>query len=320
MVSVFRRALSSWVLKLGLLSVVGLGAVFYFVLGLGPKSIITQQLLQRQQVMARAEASNITSFFQIFGDAVVVLAQLSSMKSQNVTTQQDMDVFVERWRDDNLIGGVALTDKNGVVRFNSNLFQTSDVGVTLADRDYFLWAKNQSKEGEYFIGQPVINRLEATEGQLIVPVAAPVYQQGVFAGTVVASVKLKPLTELYLQMMKVSGETEVYVIGDHGGLLYSSPAPDVVGSSIFELFPELKNILNPTKEDKLHAAQRLIAYSPIQLGSQNWSLIMASPIQYTVGLTAPVYLRLVAVLLLAFLTGLLLGIVVTRSKQIQKVL
>lgn len=308
--------------------IVGLGAAFYLVLGRGAKSTVTQQLLRRQQTIARAEASNITSFFQVFGDSMAVLAQLSSMERRGPETVQDMDAFVEQWRDSDLVGGVVLTDRNGVVRFNSNVLGTRDVGASLADRDYFVWAENQLGEGEYFIGQPVVSRLGASKGQTIVVVAAPVYQNGIFAGVVAASVKLQPLTERYLGLMKVSDATDVYLINEHGDLLYSSSASDAMGSNLFEHLQGLKNTLNTTEEGKLQVSyldpksgkpeEHLIAYSPITLGSQNWLIIMASPIQDITDLTAPIYIRIAAMLLLVSLTVLLFGVIVSRDNQIQK--
>src|SRR3989344_3032300 len=92
---------------------------------------------------------------------------------------------------------------------------------------------------EYLRGEPVSSRLGATKGQLIVPVAGAVYDgESGFVGALTASVKLKPLTERYLALMKVSDETDVYLTNQRGELLYSTSAADAVGSSVFELLPE----------------------------------------------------------------------------------
>lgn len=82
-----------------------------------------------------------------------------------------MDAFVEQWGKSGVIGGVVLTDRAGVVRFNSNVTGISDTGESLADRDYFSLAKSQKGPGEYFVGQPVVSRLGATKGKVIIPVA-----------------------------------------------------------------------------------------------------------------------------------------------------
>lgn len=321
----FRPALSIKLWFLELLLVAGLGAVFYLVLFRGAESTTTQHLLNRRQIIARAETANVTSFFEVFGGSIAVLAQLSSMERRDAKTVQDLDIFVEQWRDSKLVGGVTLTDKNGLVQLNSNVLGTSDVGTSLADRDYFLWAKNSSEEGEYFVGQPVTSRLGATKGQLIAPVAAPLYQKGVFAGAAVASVKLQPLTQRYLELMKVSDRTEAYLIDNRGKLLYS-PVPDAVGLDVSELLgTDIKNSLDTAQEGRLQASyldsksgkpeDHLIAYSPIFLRGQSWLLIMSSPASQVADATAPIQILQTAILILVSLTILLFGIIVVRENE-----
>ena len=316
----FWRKLPVRIWLLGLVLVVGLGVAFYLVLVRMGKTTITQQALKREQTVARAEASNISSFFQVFGESIAVFAQLSSMKNRDARTLQDMNVFVDQWRDSNLIGGVVLTDRQGTVQLNANVLGSSDVGASLADRDYFVWAENQPGDREYFVGQPVISRLGATKGQMIVPVAAAVYQKGVFVGALVASVKLRPLTERYLTLMKVSDGTEVYLTDDQGELVYSNSAPDTVGSNIVQLLPELKNRFNTIEEGKLQTAGRLVVYIPILLEGQNWFVVMATPNQDVIDLTAPINVRVMIMLLLVSLSMLILGLVIARDNQIQKIL
>jgi len=305
---------------------VGLGLAYYSVLGLGAKESVTQQFLHRKQTLARAEAGNLVSYFQSFGNSVATLSQLSSINRRDTTTIQDMDTFVEQRRDGGKVGGVVLTDKFGVVQFNSNVIGTRDLGMSLADRDYFVWAKSEPEE-RYFIGQPVVSRVGASKGEVIAPVAAPVYERGVFAGVVVASVRLKPLTERYLGLLKISDTTDVHLIDNEGDLLYNGSKPELAGSNIFELSQDelftdsrmldnlIKNILNKTEEGNLQIDGYLVAYSPVALGSQKWMLVMTSPSQRISELTKPIYIRQTSVLLLTFLTTLLFGIVAASGSK-----
>jgi len=305
--------------RFGLLLIVGLGLAFYLFLGRGAKSSVTQLVLERQQTLTRAQASSVTSFFQVFGDSLAVLAQVNGMKRQDAITVQNMDAFVAQWEDSGLVGGIVFTDSLGVVKFNSNVLGTRDLGISLTDRDYFVWAKGQSGEGEYFIGQPVVSRLGASEGQMIVPVASPVFQENVFLGVVVASVKLQPLTERFLGLLKVSGQTDVYLVNERGELLYSNSAPELVGTFFFELLPEFKKAPNTSKEGYLETKDNVLAYAPVSLDSQNWLLVMASPRQQEIdNITTPFYIRQAAVLILAYLSVFLFGIIVTRENQGQE--
>ena len=307
---------------MGLLAIVVLGATFYLVLGRGVESSVTRQLLDRQQTIARAEASNIISYFETFGNSVAVLAQLDSIERRDASTVRDMDTFVEQRRESGLIRGVILTDKQGVVRFNSNVLGTRDLGETLADRDYFIWAKDQTGKGKYFISRPVVSRLGATKGQTIVVVASPVYQNGKFAGVVAASVKLAPLAERFFGLMKISEQTEVYLLDGQGDLLYSHSAPDTIGSKFAELFPgnqtlseEIEKALSATEEGQLQTKTHLVAYSPIILGTQSWLLIISSPAKEAVALATPFYVRLLALLILTSFTILLFGVIAIRKNQ-----
>jgi len=320
--------LSGRIWLFGLLLIVGLGAAFLVILSWRVKPAVTNQFLNQQQMVTRAEASNLEAFFETFGNSVAVLAKLGSMESWGENTQSDLDAFVTQWSNSGLVAGVALTDSRGIVRFISNVLGTQDVGVSLADRDYFDWAKNWSDEGEYLVGTSIVSRMGGTKGQVIIPVVSPVFQNGVFVGAVVTSAKLKPLTEHYLELMKISDATEVYLIGVQGDLLYDSKTPDKVGVKVFEAGEEpflgnqtvsdsLKDALNTTKEGSLARDGRLISYSPVPLGNRNWLLVTASPDQQMVDTTTPFYVRQAAMFLLFSLSILFYGAIVTRESQIR---
>lgn len=288
----------------GFLLLVVLGTVFYFILGQGMERIATQQFLKREQTLVRAQVSNLTSFFQTFGDSIAVLAQLKTVTNPG-SAIWEIDTFVKQWRDSGLIGGIILTNKNGTVQFNSSVSGIKDTGVSMADRDYFLWAKDRSRVGEYFAGQPVVSRAGDTKGQVIVPVASPVFRGKVFAGLVVASVKFQPLVKQYFEMMKISDTTEVFLINNDGRVLYSSSGRD--------LEPEHKKQLDINREGVLVSKERLVAYSPILLGNQNWLFVLAVPAKEANGVSASIYIRLSVMIVLIFLTFLLHGVVVTRE-------
>ena len=314
------KVLPAWALWFGLISIVMLAAAFYLVLGRGVEASITRQLLKREQTIARAEVGNIILFFQRFGNSVAVLAQLSSIERRDASTVADMDIFVEQRRDSGLVGGVVLTDRDGVVQFNSNVLGTRDLGKSLADRDFFIWAKDKAKKGEYFINKPVISRLGGSEDQPVVLVASPVYQNGVFAGVVAASVKLAPLAEQFFGFMKVSDLTKAYLVDGRGDLLYSNSVPDGIGLNISELFSgeqtfsdRIKTALSASEEGQFQTKTHLAAYSPISLGAQTWLLIISSPVQEVVDLATPFYVRQAAMLILTSFTILLFGVVATKE-------
>ena len=311
----------------GFLIMFGLSLFFYAVLGWGAKHSITQQVLKREQTLVRAQAGNITSFFQIFGESIAIFSHLSSLNERNEETIQDMDAFMDKWGDRGLVAGIVLTDSDGVVRFNSNVSGTRDLGASLADRGYFAWAQDSTSRETYIIGEPVVSKLGASKGQVIVPVVSPIYLDESFSGVVAASVILKPLTERNLDLLRVSDETNVYLVDQSGNILYNSSTPSFLGANIFNDFEDnlftrsqalddlVRNIFSKTEAGKLRIQDQLVAFSPVVLSNQKWLLVTASPSREVNDVLNPIYLRQTSVLVVTFLTFMLFGIIAARSKS-----
>lgn len=291
----------------GLIAIAGLVGAGYLILSHGVRSVITQELINREKIIARADAGNIVSFFETIGSSVALRAQMRSMERVDSTTSEDLDAFVDQWRESGLVAGIVLTDNRGVVILNSSIGGTADVGESLADRDYFVWAKNQKGEGEYFIGAPVISRLGASEGQTIVTVASPVFTGNVFRGVVSVAVELLPLTQRNLELLRISDRTEVYLVDQSGNTLYSSSGSRTLSTNLI-------NIITTSQEGQLQKEGRLIAYSPVALGSQKWVLVVASPLEEVVSRSMPLHIRQVVILILVSVTTLLFGIIFSRSR------
>lgn len=307
---------------LGAFSIVVLVAAFNLFLGREAESTVSEQLLVRNQTLTRAQASNIISYFQTFGNSVAVLAQLTSIDRRDASTVRDIDTFVEQQRANGFIGGVILTDRNGVVRFNSNVLGTRDVGNSVADRDYFIWLRDKGKEGEYYVSEPIVSRLGATRDETIIVVASPVYQNGVFTGVIASSVKLAPLLERFFGLMKISDQARVHVVDGHGELLYSNSNPDAFGTNISEYFSDdqilrdrIEYALSASEGGQLKTETDLTAYSLINLETQNWLVIIFTPGEEVSDLVTPFYVRQTAVLILTSFTILLFGMMVIRRNK-----
>lgn len=308
----FLKLASNKKILIGLILIMAIGGAFYYLLARNAEKTVKQALLQRQQLLVRAESSNIASFFQVFGDSLAILAQLPSIEKIDINTAKDLDVFVEQWRESTIVSGIALTDEEGVVKFNSNVDGTSDTGVSLSDRDYFLWAKGEPHESEYFVGKPVISRLGASKGGLIVPVASAIYRNNEFKGALVASVKLNSLTDHYLELIKTSDITEVYLIGQTGEILYGNERTSLLATD--QLFSShLKKILSEKADGKFETEEHLLAYSNIRLSKQDWLLVMATPVTEISNFTAPIFIRLGVMIVLVLVTIFLYGYINSNS-------
>ena len=285
----------------GLLAIVGLFVGFYVALNQVRNSSVKQRFTDRQTLIARAQASNLTTFFDDFGNSVKVLAQSASIKGRDAATVAKMDAFVDVWGDSGLVGGVILTDAKGIVRFNSNISGTRDLDASVADRDYFVWAKTQETDGEYFVSEPVVSRLGATRDNMIVVVAAPVLKGDKFTGVIAASVQLKELTGRYMSLMNLSEETRVYFISGSGDLVYNASA----GSPDMELLDEAKDLLDTPTAGSMEKKGHFVAYAPARAGNQEWLLVMVYPSSELTNLIQGISFRQLTMLVLGLLSLIL---------------
>lgn len=273
-----------------LLEVLLITLVFYLILGQTFRKSIEAEIYDQEFTLARAEANNIKSFIDVVGNSISSLAQSPEVQSESTLSEFEMKTFVDKWQKSGVLGGVVLVDRNGVVKYNENVEGTHAVGSTLADRDYFIWAKNQQKAGNYFVGNPVVSRLGASQGETIVPLAAPIIINGSFKGAIVTSVVLSSLTEQYLNTMKVNNSTSIHLVDEKGNVLYEknhSPITDVVSGSV-----------QLGREGKLKTNGQLIVYTPVSLGAQNWLLVVNTPEGQIVTNTMSFHIRQILVIMI----------------------
>lgn len=326
------------------LVVVGLGVSYYLILGQKANMMVTNQFLKRQLTLARAQTGNIASFYKVFGDSVAIFSRLNSVHARNSDLQSNLDSFVDQSKDGGLVGGISVVNEEGIIEFNSNISGIPDVGDSISDRDYFEWAKEQTSDGLYFIGSPINSRIGATEGETIIPVAAPIIDNGVFRGAVVSPIRMSVLTERYLEYLKISDLAEIYLINIDGKMIYSNLYPNLVGNNIYELIEnnpflgsdilteKIKNILNEKKEGSMMTSfingktnlikDYYLAYSPISLNSQNWMLVTATPIEALTDIKTPLDFRLKIMLFLIFVTFVVYGYSIKKgaASNIQSVI
>lgn len=303
-----RNLLPARLRPVALLSLVFLSAAFYLILSNSTKASVKEQLIHRELTIAKAIASNLQSTFEVIGNSTAFRAQLTNKEDKGEALIRDMNVFVDQWRDSGLISGIVLTDSKGVVRFSANVSDVSGVGTDISDRDYFLWAKTQTEEGSFYVGQPVVSRLGASEGQMIIPVASPVISDGVFTGVYATAMKLNPLAKRFIEVIKISGQTEVFILDQNRNILYSSTVSE-------DLSENVKKGLDFDKDGVFQDGDKLIAYSPLKLGEQRWLTVVSSPLKEVLNLSLPFYVRQVAALVLVSIITLIFGIIAYREGQ-----
>lgn len=313
MKNILSRLFNNIFVFVGLLFI-GLGLVFYVVLGRGAVDTLTSQMLERKLVIARGGASSIQAFFGLFGNSLKTLGR-------SEISQEDIDDFVNDWKD-TPVSGVILTDEDGVVLANSTRTEEINTGADISDRDYFNWAK-EAKQGEIFVGEPVVSRVGVSTGKFVAVTATPIFRNGEFRGVLAAAMFISELTQDYLEPLKTSENTRVYVI-DPSGVIIFGPFEKLIRVNYFDYLAEnkvlgyeeinrvLKERVSNTAEGKLKIALPnektgkitpfLVAHSPIYYNNGSyWTLAVAIPEADALTYMTPLYIRGLILLVITFM-------------------
>lgn len=304
----------------------------YFLLGKQASDSLVEQMLHREQLAVRAGSSSIESFIELFGKSMTDLATRVEVEKFSEKTDITLNEYIKRW-EGTPVAGVILLDEKGVVISNGNRNLTPEVGVSLADRKYFSWAKT-AKRGDLFISEPLVSRLGASKGKYIVVVATPTVDEDGVKGLVAASVILEELTDQYISPLKISDDTRIYLIDD-SGVIIASPFERLIGMNYLDnilksdipgsgkIYEILKNSLASNDEGKMDIAlpdetknglltRFLIAKSPINIEGNHWILAIATPASDALAYLAPFYFRDLAVVGVAFLAFLIISIRIAK--------
>jgi hypothetical protein len=173
-----------------------IAVAIYFLLGKQAADVLIEQMLHREQTVARSGANSIEVFFNLYGKAVSFLGETPEIINYNTGTGTELTNFFNRWSN-TPVEGIGLTDENGVFVYFANKKNESSIGIDVSEREYFKWAKS-AKRGDLFVGVPVRAKTGGIEGQYIIPLATPVLDpQGKFKGVLIAGVLTSDLVELY---------------------------------------------------------------------------------------------------------------------------
>lgn len=291
--------------------------------------MLVDQMLHREQVIARAGADSIEAFLELAGNSLILEARGPRIIEVGGNTQKELDNFIADWEDTPFVETI-LTDEEGEVLFVANREKTgTKTGVSVSDRDYFLAAK-KAQPGEVFAGKPILPRLGAYEGQFLLPLATPVYKDNEFRGVLGMAILLSELNRTFLDPLKISQETKIHLV-DKEGVFLATHIPELTGVNFFEYleenpFPGSDLLIERFKAefekavekeegklvytrnelaDKTNLRQWLLAYSVIHLeGSpgqseethQHWILAVETPKEDALAFYPPFYSNQVAAL------------------------
>jgi len=306
------------ILSLGLIFLTFVGTL-YVVMGKGAKNSLIEQMLDREEIITRASVGSMENFLSLLGNSLSLLAGDNRIVSLNGQTQSVMEEFFDKWTD-SPVGGIVVIDSSGFVKFNVNRDHRPDIGESLSDRDYFLWAK-EAKPGDVYLSEVIMSRVGASKGQYITLLATPIYKNGKFQGVLGAAVILSELADTFFKPLKISSETQIYLLQKDGTFLYA-PYPELVGINLFNYLKEnpflgsdvIVNLVSKKiqegRGDGFNIAipnfytkkllSVLFTYYPFSFKGRHWFLAISTPEKDALTFIAPFYNRQILIMIVTF--------------------
>jgi hypothetical protein len=269
----------------------------------------TQVLIQ-----ARSQALSIAEFFKDKQVSLLLLAESEPVKRmEEIEGRKALKVYVDNlYQKSGSVADVVRVDKSGVIVWNINIRENREgEGNLIADREYFVWAKEQKEPGEVFINTPVIARGGLFKGNWGAVMATPVFYQGTFNGIVFVSFSVEDLTKKYITPMAFSPETNSLIISQDGTIVASNDT-NLVGRNAIELVQQkewkgreemtilLKSSLEGKEEAVVHPCFRyggfdnpekaISAYSPMRVNGNLWSMWISVPYEEAIKFAWPIKL------------------------------
>ena len=312
--------------------IIFLAVFFYFFLISRVSATSVEQILFKQEVAAKAGSKLISVFIENLSFQISIFATRPSIVSPNPQdTPKALKALVEGM-DETPMTGAILTDSQGIVLYGFEKPGPMAGGEDVFDREYFKWAKT-AKEGDKYIGAPVISRLGFSKGQYIVPLAAPVIKEGKFNSVLVTAFFVDELRAQYLDELKISGNTRIYMI-DKEGIVISSPTEKLLGLNYFDYTKDLNidrealrsalasdtagtiDIYLPDETKNGTLTRFLIGYVPIVVGGSRWLLAIATPASDALASLNPLYFRDLGIIGLVALVSIVIAFYLEKMLEI----
>ncbi len=260
-----RFKLLAGVIGIFLLASISQGVSSYMV----GKDLLTEEITGSGLSLADSSASEIGMWFENGVQEMEILSKLEKIREMDEdgvieVLNLQMEVLGDNF--DNLYvvwpDGSAITD--------------AKERVDLAERDYF----QAAIKGEKKISSPVIS--EATSN-VVVPLAVPIYQEGVIVGVMGGSIKADKVAELVGKVQL--GQTGYAYVLDKEGTAVAHPDPSVILTmNIFDLGEVMaavgeKMVNGETGSEQYiyQGVETLASFTPISL--TGWSVVVTVPVE-----------------------------------------
>lgn len=282
---------------------------WYFYSGILSQKSLEEQTLHRQQVVARSGSIMLQDF-------IGSLERSESDFVNDTFSVSDVDLLQERLSThlaqfaDTPVTAVGILDKNGkeivAVDRGGGVFK----GTDYSERKHFQWAKT-ANPGEFYLSKPVISKHGIEQGNYVGLLSTPIYIKGKFSGVLGMAFSISRLTKTYLDPIKLTESSRVYLITNDGTIVYS-PIDRLNGVNYFDILDKQNFEGKDLMVSNMHTALEslgegkfkgllvneethgltnyLIAYSPIYFnGHKIWTLGVASPDSVALDFIGPLF-------------------------------
>ncbi|MEN6351607.1 MAG: methyl-accepting chemotaxis protein [Syntrophomonas sp.] len=285
-----RFQLLVWVIVACFLASVGQSTVSY----LSSKETVTTEIQNQCLSLAQLTSDEIDTWVEGRVKEMTTMAKISEIRDMNkeaiqaVTTQlmsDDQDNLYVVWPDGTVIGNTGLQD------------------FKLSDRDYF----QSAIKGEANLATPTISK---ATGNLVAPIAVPIYQGDKVVGVLAATIKAEKLIEV-INEVKV-GETGYGFLLDKTGTFVAHPTKEYIlnkkfvqlGDGLESLAAKMTSAQSGITEYHLgDGINKYAAYAPVK--STGWAVTVTVPVKEV---QQPLDKMLQKIILVTALTLLLLCI------------
>jgi len=199
------------------------------------EKLVVDQLKSQLLVLARSGSHAIGDFLEDRESEIFLLRENEAVKAidekEGLAYFGLMSKHLEEKHDP--FAGLVRADNEGRVVWSASggVAEKVQDGVILADRDYFLWAKDQPLSGKTYMSGPLLSRGGTSEGRQILTLSTPVFYENYFNGVVFASFLLDEVVSEYVVPLLVSPETIVSIISRREGKIIASTESDKIGLS-----------------------------------------------------------------------------------------
>lgn len=290
-----------------------IGYFYYWWLGIRAEKTIAEQVNAQKLTLARSGGLAISEFLEDKKADLLFLAEIESIKKDE--EEEAIKTILALGKGlkakGEISGDIVRVDKEGLVIWGINVERLEryrgEQGVSVADRDYFVWAKGQEKLGMVFVGQPVTSRGGFLEGKWVTTMATPVFYQDEFNGLVFMNFLLEDLAQRYVSPAVFSPETHSMLLSQDG-VVIASDVSGTTGENVYQYIEEdkeekeqclamMEKAFGGLEGNMVHrcwsrplfgqSIKVVSAYAPIRIGEQTWSLFISSPYEKVVELALP---------------------------------